>query len=303
MGTGFIRKLIGRPPNLPPEVHDALEELNRIARERPALAAPAQFLADALPGLYAEPTSPAPPVLTQEQALAKLDQDIPLLRGETLPLDTAAFARRWQHLCAAAQRHQENPAAAAVAEAQSLGALDPGQLAQATLSGRPEVVHAQADALGLDAGLTATILRLILFPVLSSINETLVSWRTGRRWERGYCPTCGSWPLLGEFRGLEQTRFLRCGLCAAAWEFPRLRCPFCHTADHRQLSYFYVEAEEGKYRAATCEACRGYIKMISSLVELPPPRLLVADLATMHLDLVAAERGFGLPPQSSAMFV
>ncbi len=303
MDTSFIRKLIGGPPNLPPEVHDALEELNRLARERPALAAPAHFLADALPGLYAEPTSPAPPGLTQERALAKLDQGIPLLRGETLPLDITAFGRRWQHLCAAAQRRQENPAAVAIAAAQRRGSLDPGRLTQAILSGRPAVVHAQADALGLDAGLTATILRLTLFPVLSSINDALASRRSGYHWERGYCPTCGSWPLLGEFRGLEQTRFLRCGLCAAAWEFPRLRCPFCHAADHRQLSYFYVEAEEGKCRAATCGACRGYVKMMSSLTELPPPRLLVADLATMHLDLVAAERGFGLPTQSSEMFV
>ena len=111
-------------------------------------------------------------------------------------------------------------------------------------------------------------------------------------WDHGFCPVCGSWPLLGEFRGLEQTRFLRCGLCAAGWEFPRLRCPFCGTADHRQLGYFYAEAEEGKYRAATCAVCRGYVKMVSVLGELPPPRLLVMDLATMHLDLVAADRGY-----------
>jgi FdhE protein len=300
VGTNFLRKLIGRPPELSAEVRDALEELDRLARERPALAGPAQFLADALPGLYAEPVSVSS-LLTQEQALPKWDQGIPLLRGETLPLDAAAVARRWQHLCSAAQRRQENPAAKAVADVQRRGALDVGQLTQGILSAQPEVVHAQAAALGLDAGLTATILRLTLFPVLSSINETTAPWRTGRAWKYGYCPTCGSWPLLGEFRGLEQTRFLRCGFCAASWEFPRLRCPFCHTADHRQLGYFYIETEESKYRAATCDTCRGYVKMISSLAELPPARLLVADLATMHLDLVAAERGFAPPTYASEL--
>ncbi len=266
--------------------------MSRLVAERPTLAGPGHFLADALPGLYAEPIPVATPALTPEETLAKLDQGTPLLRGATLAVDTAAFARRWQHVCAAAQRHQNSPAAAAVADALRRGALDPEQLTRAILAGQPDVVHAQAAALGLDAGLTATILRLTLFPALSPISDALAPLRAGRCWDCGYCPTCGSWPLLGEFRGLEQTRFLRCGLCAAGWEFPRLCCPFCGTADHRQLGYFYAESEEGKYRTATCAACRGYVKMVSVLAALPPPRLLVMDLATMHLDLVAAERGY-----------
>src|SRR5262249_45021716 len=116
--------------------------------------------------------------------------------------------------------------------------------------------------------------------------------RAGRAWEPGYCPTCGSWPLLGEFRGLEQTRWLRCGLCASEWEFARLQCPFCGTRDHRALGYLHVEGEETKCRAATCEECRGYVKMQATLFALSAPQLLVADVATLHLDLAAAERGY-----------
>src|SRR5207302_1109892 len=163
------------------------------------------------------------------------------------------------------------------------------------LAGRPEAIYARAETLDLDAGLTATVLRLTLFPVLTAVGAALALFRESTRWQEGCCPTCGSWPLLGEFRGLEQTRFLRCGLCATGWEFPRLRCPFCGTRDHQQLGYFHVEAEEGKYRAATCSVCRGYVKMLSTLTELSPPRLLAADLATMHLDLIAAERGNLIP--------
>jgi FdhE protein len=114
-------------------------------------------------------------------------------------------------------------------------------------------------------------------------------------WEEGYCPLCGSFPKLGEFRGLEQTRFLRCGLCAAEWTFPRLRCPGCGNRDHRQLGYLSVEGEESKWRAATCEACRQYIKMIATLTSLSPLQLLVRDVATIHLDLLAADQGFTSP--------
>ena len=103
---------------------------------------------------------------------------------------------------------------------------------------------------------------------------------------------CGSWPLLGEYRGLEQTRFLRCGLCAASWEFSRFRCPFCDERDHRKLAYLHADGEQDRWRAATCDRCRGYVKMVASLDALSWPLLLVQDVATLHLDLAAADRGF-----------
>jgi FdhE protein len=296
VAANFIRKLMGRARDLSPEVQEALEELNRLAEERPALAGSARFLRDALPGLYAEPIEPATPPITPEQARAKLESGLPLLRGEMLPLDVAAFSRRWLHVCASLKRHQDAAAPAATAAALRRGDLDPRQLTADLLNGHPEALHARADEVALDAGLTATVLRLTLFPLLCQVSSALANLLTGQRWERGYCPICGSWPLLGEFRGLEQTRLLRCGLCASEWEFPRLRCPFCGTADHRQLGYFHAESEEGKYRASTCEVCRGYIKMISSLTAFTPPKLLVEDLATTHLDLVAADRGYWQSP-------
>jgi FdhE protein len=295
VGARFLRKLLGRSPSLPAEVHEALGELERLAEERPTLAGAAHLLADALTGLYDETVSGTTLALTGEQVRTKWAGGVPLLRGETLAIDVPAFARRWVHVCNAVQRHQEGTTAPALADALKRGALDPRQLVDELLAGRPEAIHARADGLGLDAGLTATVLRLTLFPVLSSVNSALASVRADGLWERGHCPTCGSWPLLGEFRGLEQARFLRCGCCAADWPFPRLRCLFCGNSDHRQLGYFHVENEENKYRAGTCESCRGYVKNISTLSAFSPPRLLVADLATMHLDLLAAERGFSVP--------
>jgi FdhE protein len=88
--------------------------------------------------------------------------------------------------------------------------------------------------------------------------------------------------LLGEYRGLDQSRFLRCGLCAAGWEVPRLFCPFCGNREHARLGLLHAEGEESKYRAATCAECRGYVKMLATLTALPP----------LHLDLAAAQRGY-----------
>jgi formate dehydrogenase maturation protein FdhE len=74
-----------------------------------------------------------------------------------------------------------------------------------------------------------------------------------------------------------------------------LLCPFCGTRDHRLLGYLHVEGEEAQYRAATCDTCRGYVKMLSTLTALTGPQLLVAELAMLHLDLAALQRNY-LPP-------
>ncbi|MFL5339610.1 MAG: formate dehydrogenase accessory protein FdhE [Gemmataceae bacterium] len=326
MAADFLRRLVARAPS--PEVRDALQELDRVAAERPTLAAAAEFLRHVLPVLFAEPVAimplisapssvaPSPPALrvrgqgegdsvfagaaplTPPSPPAKpggegaelegaddggeLSGEVPLLRGLALPPD-ANFARRWGKVCAAAHAPE-------IAEALSRGKLDATQMIADLLAGQPAAIHDRATELGLDAGQIATILRHTLFPMLATIAAT----RPPSRWDHGHCPVCGSWPLLGEFRGLEQTRFLRCGLCAAGWEFPRLRCPFCATTDHDQLGYFFVEGEDGKYRVTACNNCRGYVKMVSTLGELSPARLLVADVATLHLDLAAADRGFAI---------
>jgi FdhE protein len=193
-------------------------------------------------------------------------------------------------------RHQNPDGGQSLAAALAKGLIVPMEMFASVVAGRPEEIHQRADSLGLDAGLTTAVLGLVLFPTLSQLNTALAPLRQGSNWPYGYCPTCGGWPLLGEFRGLEQTRVLRCGLCAAEWEFPRLLCPFCGERDHRALGYLSVEGEESRWRAAVCDSCRGYVKMVTTLTPLSAPALLVANVATLHLDFAAAERGYSSPP-------
>jgi FdhE protein len=290
----FIRKLLGRKPALPPEVQEAQAELTRLADERPILAELAGQLNDFLLALYAEPVQVVGPSLSQEIAAEKMSAGVPLLRGESLDIDWRAVKRRLLDVVdALAQRRAD--AARGLVQAIRSGQLDIADLSSAVLAGQPHIVHERADALGLDVPLTASVVALALFPVLVPIRAGLEPLLSAGDWVHGYCPMCGGFAKLGEFRGLEQTRFLRCGLCAAEWQFPRLRCPGCGNPDHHQLGYLHVEGEEGKYRAATCEKCRQYIKMVSTLSRLSPLQLLVTDVATVHLDLLAADHGFSPP--------
>jgi FdhE protein len=292
--AGVIRKVFGRKPAVPADVAAARTELTRLAGERPVLAELAGQLGDILLALYAEPIHVVVPSITKEIAVGKRGGGIPLLRGETLDVDWSAVNRRLRDVVGALAEHRAD-AAGELAQAIRSEKLDIAQLASDVLAGQAHAVHERADALGLDVPLTASVLSLTLFPVFVPIGAALGPLLSPGSWAEGYCPVCGSFPKLGEFRGLEQTRFLRCGLCAAAWQFPRLRCPGCGNRDHRRLGYLHVEGEEGKCRAATCEECRQYVKMVSTLTPLSALQLLVTDVATVHLDLLAADKGYSPP--------
>jgi FdhE protein len=219
---------------------------------------------------------------------------VPLLRGEPAAVDAAEFARRWKR---AADALENCPSG--LAAAPKRGAFNPVAILTATLDGPPDQFREAAERAGFDPGLVATLARFTLFPGLVAVSDTAVSLRQGVPWEHGFCPVCGSPPLLAEFRGLDQSRFLRCGLCAAAWEVPRQWCPACGNRDHEALGFLAKEGEETRYRVATCDACRSGVKTLSALSALPPLLLLVADAATLHLDLAAADRGFTCPPTAA----
>jgi FdhE protein len=278
---------------LPPDVIEAQAELSRLTEEKPDLAELAGQLTEYLTVIYAEPAKAVVPALVPEIVAEKFARGVPLLRGETVDLGPAGQVRL-KHLVAVLARFQPAPAAM-LDKALRSGALNFVDLFAAVLDGQPQRIHERAGFLGLDAPLTASLLVLALFPDLVAIRAGLEPSLAANPWQHGYCPLCGSFPKLGEYRGLEQIRFLRCGLCAAEWQFPRLRCPGCGNRDHRRLGYLHVEGEENKCRAATCEECRLYIKMVSTLGRLEPLQMLVTDVATVHLDLIAADKGY-VPP-------
>jgi FdhE protein len=292
--VGLLGKLLGGARPLPPDLAEAMTELAKLRESRAALHELADMLATALPLLFAQPATESPPQLTADEAAAKLATGLPLLRDTALDLGETAFRKRWQSLCAAVQSHRPGEAVSKLAKALGPGLLDPKQMFAEVCAGQLDAIRQRATGLELDVRLTMTLVRLALLPVLAKINTAWLAARRGTDWHHGYCPTCGGGPLLGEFRGLEQTRWLRCGLCASEWEFPRLECPFCGSGDHQLLGYFHAEGEENHYRATTCEACRGYVKMVTTLAALSAPQLLVADLATLHLDLAAGDRGYNV---------
>jgi FdhE protein len=146
-----------------------------------------------------------------------------------------------------------------------------------------------ASELKLDPGLLRELTRLSLKPAFQLWSENLQESVGFDRWSRGYCPVCGSTPTLSEIQGKQAARRLRCSLCGAGWRYPHLQCAFCRNDDYKQLVYLTVEGEEERYKIQACNVCRGYLKVIKTFEPIPVDMLPVQELATLHLDLIAAD--------------
>lgn len=285
-------KLFQRSKPGPPALAAALERLSRLADDSPALREAATLQSLMLRTIYARPAAIGTIAMPPERAAAKLSGGQPLLHAEDVPIDLPALATLLPRLADAIAAHTTPGAAADIAAAARSGALSVPALARHALDAEADAVRDRAAELGLSGELLGTLLRFSLFPALTQLAAQLAPALSAAAWDHGYCPVCGGAPVLGEHRGLEQLRFLRCGLCAGAWQVDRLWCPFCGSRDHNHLSYLHVEGDEQR-RANTCEQCRGYIKVLATLGPLAPLDLLVADVATLPLDLIALERGYG----------
>ena len=146
---------------------------------------------------------------------------------------------------------------------------------------------------GLVRFLGWTALARYLRPVVEAYGQ----WRDEERWLRRYCPTCGSLPAMAQLAGVEpaQHRRLSCGCCGTRWRYRRTQCPFCENDAHR-LSGFKVEGEPG-LRIDHCEACGGYLKTYDGQGQ---EALLLSDWTSLHLDLVAHQRG--LKRQAASLY-
>ena len=114
-------------------------------------------------------------------------------------------------------------------------------------------------------------------------------------WDSGCCPVCGAWAVIGEMRGLERARRLRCGRCGGDWAYPAMRCFACGERDHRLLGALVPEGEGESRRAETCERCAGFVKSIATLRGWAGDEIVLADLASLELDVAAIEAGYGRP--------
>lgn len=140
-----------------------------------------------------------------------------------------------------------------------------------------------------NAGLLRYLGWTALARYLRSVIKAFASWRDEDRWLRSFCPTCGSLPTMAQLVGSEpeRLRLLSCSYCGTCWRYRRITCPFCENGDDHRLESITIEGEVG-LRIDYCSFCRSYLK---TYVGQGAEALFLADWTSLHLDIVASDRG------------
>jgi FdhE protein len=143
----------------------------------------------------------------------------------------------------------------------------------------------------IEAGLARFVGWFALAHALAPAIEAAGLAREDGRWPHGTCPTCAAAPIMAQL--VEQgdgrkRRLLVCGQCRTRWSHKRIGCPHCENEDASTLALLEVEGDPG-LRLDVCEVCKGYVKSVSGA---PEEELLLTDWPTLHLDVLAAERGY-----------
>ncbi len=231
--------------------------------------------------------------LKQEWKKLLTKEGFPLTQKEDFPLDRDAFVRLFQNLCRVGK--EANPHMAEqvrkIEEALESQRIDLGNLLKGGL--KEKKVQQVADELGLDKKVFLFLIQSSAGPSIEAGVEQLRGEVESEAWLKGYCPICGSIPSLSLLKDEVGKRYLLCSYCGYQWRVDRLFCPFCNNKDQESLHYLFAEGEEA-YRIDLCDKCHQYIKTIDyrNLAESDP---VVEDLASLHLDLLANEKGYKRP--------
>jgi FdhE protein len=150
-----------------------------------------------------------------------------------------------------------------------------------------------ADEHKLDKKIMLFFVRESIKPSIQVGVEKLSNEIDPKTWLKGYCPVCGSLPCLALLKEEVGKRYLLCSYCGYEWRIERLFCPFCNNKEQESLHYFYGEGEEA-HRIDLCDKCHQYIKTIDlrKIEEIDPA---LEDLATLHLDILASQKGYKRP--------
>ena len=217
---------------------------------------------------------------------------IPLLAGVTVVVERSSVRRLLAQLIQTAQR--SGTPKMATRKPALHGELNDLTLFEASLRQDTQRLSEIAAVIGADPEALQAVGSLLPVPFLQACNR-LWARSIAKSWMEGYCPVCGAWPAFAEVRGIERSRYFRCGRCGNEWQSNCLFCPYCSTTNHEELVSLVPEKSGSNSVIEACKRCLGYVKTFTKLQGSPPDKILLDDLATVQLDVAALEQGYKRP--------
>jgi FdhE protein len=239
----------------------------------------------------------APIQISDELLSIQSKQQFSLIDPAGFAIDMEAASSLFLAICATAKN--ANPHLAQSAQ-KLLDAINRGFDLKSAFTHLLQESHAQIDRTSKQLDIEHNVLIFFLYNSIKPsvrLGAEQLSIYLDRQdpWLQGYCPICGSPPVLSVLED-EGRRFLICSFCWHAWSAKRGICPFCDQRDKKSLGYFFSE-EEKEYRVYTCDNCKKYMKTIATVKAdrlIYPP---LEQVVTLHLDMQASQKGYqsGLP--------
>jgi formate dehydrogenase maturation protein FdhE len=234
------------------------------------------------------------PLITKDEAIRRIRQGLPVIDYTKLRFDEVEFnnlLERIQHILTKNAANKDL-LVNRLSKAKKTGEVIPTDLVQTAITHNgkylehicKKAVGDKEEAVFVAIALVAPFLRVCARYLRGKIDLDQVL--TDR------CPICGSTPLMARLRREDGKRMLECSLCNTQWVFSRLRCPSCGNEDTDTLGFFFVK--EATYRVDKCDKCKRYIKTVDERKksESGTRALLIEDVATLYLDILAAKEGY-----------
>jgi FdhE protein len=215
----------------------------------------------------------------------------PSIHHTTVVVDAARVRNLFRRLIEAASRSAA-PAMTTL-EAGLSRHIDPAELMAASIRQDHEAVLALARRHGVDADALQAIVSLLAVPLLQACRRRWAQSIPVSRME-GFCPICAAWPAFVEIRGIERSRYLRCGRCGSEWLAHLLHCAFCGNDNHQELASLVPE-RTAPGAVDACRRCRGYVKTFTTLRGCDAASVMLHDLGSVELDVAALAQGYSRP--------
>jgi FdhE protein len=273
--------------------NDPTTRLADLERQRPEWRAWLRLLGEVRPAMDDPDWGPRFAETTNRDAVTSpASPEAPLLHGRTLEVDGSRTQRLVRRLATSAAGG--DAASAASLRSYRPAAVETVELVAAAVCHDQTAIDTLAARSGLDARALATVAYFAALPLLQAARRRLGDG-VPSYWPHGYCPICAALPILVEQRGLDRTRWLRCGHCGGDWQASWLCCVYCGEQVHNQLGSLVPGDSGDRLKVETCASCHGYVKSVAVLQAISPFELLLQDLETVELDLVALDRGYSRP--------
>jgi FdhE protein len=268
-----------------------------LGRQRPEWQAWLRLLGDIRQAMDDPDWEPRFAETTRRDAIASpAPPQAPLLHGRSVEVDSGRIQRLVRRLATSAAGGDAT-SAASLRRYRPTAADAVALLAAAVRHDQTEI-EALAARSGVNARALAAVAYFAALPLLHGARRRLDDG-VPPYWPHSYCPICAALPILVEQRGLDRTRWLRCGYCGGEWQASWLCCVYCGEQGHDHLGSLVPDDSGDRLKVETCATCHGYVKSVATLQAISPFELLLQDLETVELDLVALDRGYFRPQGSS----